>query len=138
MPGDLDYRLAEPGYKSYGERQIAAVLDQYGVPYEYERPLLVIDRNRERIWYPDYWLPDASVAVEYFGLASQPEYDRMTDHKTRVYADNGIAMVPVRREHLGRDLPGYLIGGIERILQNRYERFRVAARQCAPCPRYSR
>ncbi len=137
MPGDLDYRLAEPKYKSYGEGRIATVFDQYGVPYQYERPLLVIDRSKERIWYADFWLPDASVAVEYFGLAGQPEYDHMSDHKTRVYADNGIAMVPVLREHLGRDLPDYLMGGIERILQNRYERFR-AARRCAPCPRYSR
>ena len=138
MTADLDYRLAEPRYKSYGEGRIAAVLDQYGVPYQYERPLLVIDRNRERIWYPDYWLPDASVAVEYFGLAGQPEYDRMSDHKTRVYAANGIGMLPVLREHLGRGLPDYLMGGIERILQNRYERFRTACHRQGPRSAYAR
>ena len=130
MTADLDYRLAEPRYKSYGEGRIAAVLDQYGVPYQYERPLLVIDRNKERIWYAGLsGCRMRSVAVEYFGLAGQPEYDRSIDHKTQVYAENGIGMVPVRREHLGRELPDYLMGGIERILQNRYERFRAAARR---------
>lgn len=138
MSRDLDYRLAEPRCKSYGERRIAAVLDQYGVPHEYERPLLVIDRRRQRLWYPDYWLPDASVAVEYFGLAGQPEYDRSIDHKTQVYAENGIGMVPVRREHLGRNLPGYLMGGIERILHDRYERFRTSRQQVGRRSAYAR
>jgi hypothetical protein len=138
VTADLDYRLAEPRYKSYGEGRIAAVLDQYGVPYQYERPLLVIDRNKQRLWYADFWLSDASVAVEYFGLAGQPEYDRSIDHKTQVYAENGIGMVPVHRRHLGRELPDYLMGGIERILQNRYERFRAARCEHARSSRYSR
>ena len=97
-----------------------------------------LDRNKQRLWYADFWLSDASVAVEYFGLAGQPEYDRSIDHKTQVYLENGIGMVPVRREHLGRGLPDYLMGGIERILHDRYERFRTSRQQAGRRSAYAR
>jgi hypothetical protein len=137
MTYDLEYRTAEPEYRSWGEQRIAGVLDQYGVPYEYERPVLVVDRSKPRIWYPDLWLPDASVAIEYFGMAGEPDYDRGLERKTRVYAENGIGMVPVYRQQLGRELPDYLMGGIEQILHGRYERFQTAYRHSSPGTGYA-
>ena len=138
MTYDLEQRASRTTLKSYGEQRIAGVLDRYGIRYQYERPILVIDRSRERLWYPDLWLPDPSVAVEYYGLAGNPGYDQGIERKADVYEQNGIGMVPVYRQHLGRDLPDYLMGGIERVLADRYDRFRAAYRGSTPQGGYSR
>ncbi len=122
MARDLERRVVAPVYKSYGERRVASVLDAYGIPFEYERATLVDDHGKSRLWYPDFWLRDAAVAVEYFGLAGVPEYDRMIEKKTGVYADNGISMLPVYRHQLGRELPEYLVGGVRKTLFQRYRR----------------
>lgn len=138
MSYDLEQRASRPVFKSWGEQQIAGVLDRYGIPYDYERPILVIDRSKERLWYPDFWLPDPSVAVEYYGLAGDPEYDHGIDRKAHVYAQNGIGMVPVYRQNLGRSLPEHLMGGIEKIVAGRYQRFQNAYRCSGLRPGYSR
>ena len=52
MSYDLEHRANQPAFKSYGEQRIAGVLDQYGIRYQYERPIVVIDRSKERLWYP--------------------------------------------------------------------------------------
>jgi len=43
-----------PSYKSWGEEQIARLLDRYGTSYQYEYPVAVVDRGKTRIWYPDF------------------------------------------------------------------------------------
>ena len=135
MSYDLEQRASQPAFKSYGEQRIAGVLDQYGIRYQYERPIVVIDRSKERLWYPDLWLPDPSVAVEYYGMAGDPEYDQGIRRKAQVYEQNNIGMVPVYRQHLGRDLPDYLMGGIEKIVAGRYQRFQNAYRRSGARPR---
>ena len=40
----LEQRANQPAFKSYGEQRIAGVLDQYGIRYQYERSIVVIER----------------------------------------------------------------------------------------------
>jgi hypothetical protein len=44
MSYDLEQRASQPAFKSYGEQRIAGVLDQYGIRYQYERPIVVIEK----------------------------------------------------------------------------------------------
>ena len=45
-------------YKSWGEEQIARLLDRNRITYQYEYPVAVVDRGKTRIYYPDFRLPE--------------------------------------------------------------------------------
>jgi len=49
-----DYQTAKTGdpYRSQGERRIATLFDQLGLPVRYEHPLAVVDQGKTRIYYP--------------------------------------------------------------------------------------
>lgn len=84
-------RKLEPPYKSKGEAQIGRMLDRYGLPFFYEQSLLVRDRGRERIWHPDFTVPDlAGLILEYAGMPDKPTYRAGIRHKKRVYKQNVI------------------------------------------------
>lgn len=55
--------------KSYGEMDIANFLKQNGVSYVYERSYSVDTRTSEYgQYYPDFYLPDYDIYIEYFGI----------------------------------------------------------------------
>lgn len=118
---DLTQKLSD-GYKSEGERKIAALLDRRKIPFLYEKETLVEDNFKLKIWYPDFYLPNFKVYVEYFGVTGDPAYQAMTEHKLRVFRENNFDLVPVYPEHLAQ-LEPYLFGGIERILKGRVNEF---------------
>ncbi|MEO2005392.1 MAG: Gfo/Idh/MocA family oxidoreductase, partial [Candidatus Poribacteria bacterium] len=66
--------------KSFGEKVIANALFEHGVPYKYERPF-----NWDGINYrPDFTIETGErtgVAIEYFGLSCNPDYDEQADAK---------------------------------------------------------
>ena len=91
---DLDTRLEalEPPYRSRGERKVGRLLDQYGIPFFYEQPLLVLDRGRHRTWHPDFILPTyGGLVVEYAGMPDRPDYMQGIRHKARAFEANGVA-----------------------------------------------
>ena len=78
---------------SWGEKQIARMFDGFGIGYFYEHPLAVVDRGKVRVWYPDFWLPNYGVAVEYFGVENSRAYSDCVDHKKEVYRDTGVECI---------------------------------------------
>ncbi len=90
---DLDGRVedTEPPYRSRGERKVAGLLDQYGIPFFYEHPLLILDRGRHRIWHPDFTLPTyGGLIVEYAGMPDRPDYMQGIRHKAKAFEFNGV------------------------------------------------
>jgi hypothetical protein len=61
-------------FKSWGEEQIARLLDRNGIPYSYEHPLAVVDDGKVKIWYPDLTPPRYGLIIEYFGRTNDPGY----------------------------------------------------------------
>jgi len=112
-----------PAYKSWGEEQIARLLDLNRINYRYEHPVAVIDRGQTRIWYPDFWLPQYGMIIEYFGMVGDAGYDRRAGHKIEVYHQTGIDGLFLTRDSLMGDWPARILGGIEGILQARLDRF---------------
>ncbi len=110
-------------YKSRAEVQIARLLDREGIAYRYEHPLAVVDRGKVRIWYPDFYLPDYGMIIEYFGVRDNAEYNRRTEHKMEVYRVTGIDGVFLNEETLKRQWPTGIIRQIEDILKQRLGRF---------------
>jgi len=112
------------GYKSEGERRIASFLGQVEIPFEYEKPLAVVDRGKTKIWYPDFTLTDyGMILVEYFGVNGSQDYERRTRHKMRVYEANSIDVIPVYPQDFKRDWQGQLMSDIYGILERRIEDF---------------
>jgi hypothetical protein len=112
-----------PAYRSKAEVQIARLLDREGIGYRYEQPLAVLDRDRTRIWYPDFYLPEYGMIIEYFGMNDDPGYRQRTEHKLAVYRQSGIEGVFLTEASLRGDWPARILGQIESVLQERMERF---------------
>lgn len=88
----LAYRRALPReslngdfVKSFGERQIANALFEHGIDYKYER-----NRRWNGVNYrPDFTIAaaDGGIAIEYFGLKGDPDYDDSSDAKRAYWAN---------------------------------------------------
>lgn len=60
--------------KSYGEMDIANFLYQNGIAYEYEKEYEHETRTKDRsAYYPDFYLPDYGIYIEYFGINEKGE-----------------------------------------------------------------
>jgi hypothetical protein len=110
-------------FKSRGEKQIMRLLERNGIAYEHEYPLAVIDRGKTKIWYPDFYLPEYGMFVEYFGIDGDPGYDERTRHKMEVYKKAGIEGLFLKSDSMKGDWPTRIIGQIEDILKNRLDKF---------------
>ena len=105
--------------KSEGERRIADFLDHYGIEYIYEAPTAVTQRNKVRIWYPDFYLPEYGLYIEYYGRQGDSDYDRGVAEKTAAYNASGLEVIPVYQHHLSSFWPDYLTREIREITQYR-------------------
>jgi len=119
---DLEQRLTasrQGPFKSAGERRIAEILDASGIRYDYERPLLVLDRGQPRIWYPDFYLPELAVYLEYFGIVADEGYDRRTRHKKAVYEAMELDVIAIYPATFRTDWRGYIVDSLEKITARR-------------------
>ena len=110
-------------FKSKGEEQIARLFDRSNIAYRYEHPTAVVDRGKTRIWYPDFYLPEYGMIVEYFGVNGNEVYDDQARHKMEVYSANGLEGLFLTEAAFKGDWPTQIIGQIEETLKNRVERF---------------
>lgn len=110
-------------FKSKGEEQIARLFDRSSIAYRYEQPTAVVDRGKTRIWYPDFYLPEYGMIVEYFGINGNKAYDDQTRHKVEVYNANGLEGIFLTEASFKGDWPTHIIGQIENVLKNRLDRF---------------
>lgn len=83
-------------YKSDAEKQIAEILDKNGIKFHYEFPIAVIDKEKTKIWYPDFYLYEFGIIIEFFGLYnSNKNYKKNAQHKKNVYKKLGFELIPV-------------------------------------------
>ena len=108
---------------SNGEKQIARMLKHYGVRYLYEHPVAVRDRGKVRVWYPDMWLPDYAIAIEYAGRTDDERYMEGIRHKKDVYDAAGIACIFVDSGFFSRNWPAAIFNQIRRVLDDRVVKF---------------
>jgi len=125
----MTYLPTRPGiptkhFRSWGETQIARMLDRYSIPYLYEHPLAVLDEGKTKIWYPDYQLCGYGVLIEYCGLPERPDYAAGMARKSAVYRENGLTALMITPDQLRGDWPGRILGEIEGILNERVAAFR--------------
>ena len=113
-------RHAPPkGLKSEGEQRIADFLDHHCIQYIYEAPTAVTQHDKVRIWYPDFYLPEYGLYIEYYGMIGNPDYDRGVIEKTAAYEASGLEVIPVYPSHLNKAWPEYLAREIREITRYR-------------------
>lgn len=96
--------------KSYGEMDIANFLAQNGIAYIYEQPYEIDTRTSEYgQYYPDFYLPDYHIYIEYFGVNKNGEvpayfkgkngmtatesYQASMEWKRNLHAENNTVML---------------------------------------------
>ena len=78
--------------RSRSEKVIADWFSANGIRYAYEYP--AFDRRGSVIGRPDFYLPDYSVYVEYWGLVGVDRgYEKRMARKTERYLRNGVGVV---------------------------------------------
>ena len=86
-------------YESKEEAAIAGMLKNYGIPFSYKQPTLVIENGKRCIEYADFFLPTYNgLAIDYIIESNSAIYRR----KKNVYQDNQIPAVLVTH----RDMQG--------------------------------
>lgn len=131
-PQDHAARSISPSYKSWGERQIARLLDRHGIRYRYEYPIAVVDRGKVRLIYPDFVLPELGLIIEYFGVNGNTDYDDQARRKMQLYKQAGIEGLFLTRDSLRGDWPGRIMSQIEKILNSRLDKFHTCYHRAAP------
>lgn len=98
-------------YQSKGEYEIAKFLTSLEIEFEYEYPIAITDYDKTKIWYPDFYLKEYQVVVEYFGMYNHNEqYKVAADHKKEVFKNCGIQFVPIY--HTNKAWDEYLLKSI--------------------------
>lgn len=118
-----DTRTRYHPYRSLPEQRIANLLDQYGLPFIYEKPTAVTDRGQVRIWYPDFTLSYGPV-IEYFGMNGDTAYQQRTQHKLATYQQNQIPVLAMYPQDLGGAWENRLLQRIDSALDRQLQHYR--------------
>ena len=97
----LEDRLVGPDYpyKSKEEASIAKMLKDYGIPFLYKNPTLVIENGKRMIEYADFFLPTYNgLVIDYIIESNSAIYRR----KKNIYQDNQTPAVLISRKDLHR------------------------------------
>ena len=87
-------------YESKEEAAIAGMLKNYGIPFSYKQPTLVIENGKRCIEYADFFLPTYNgLAIDYIIESNSAIYRR----KKNVYQDNQIPAVLITRKDMNRN-----------------------------------
>jgi len=104
--------------KSEGEKQIERLLRRCGLVYRYEYPLAVVERGKTRIWYPDFFLPEYGIIIEYGGLDGEG-YKAGVRYKKSVYEELGLPAIFVYPDSFRGYWPARFLAEIEAIEEGR-------------------
>ena len=115
-------------YKSQGEENIAEALEKNNIEFIYENPLFIMETRegeegiKPRIWYPDFWLPEYGIVIEFFGGKSK-NYKKGVRHKKMNYKKLKIDLIPVHSWTTKENLEPYLLKEIQKIIDSKRKIF---------------
>jgi hypothetical protein len=106
-------------YKSDGERRIGTYLQDRGINFTYERPVVVVDSGKQRVWYPDFSLDDYHILIEYFGMNGNEKNARLNEYKLRTYRENKYDVIEIYPSDFNTDWRAIIDRGIYGTLERR-------------------
>lgn len=97
------------------EIKVAEFLTHNGIWWNYEQPIYVKDdKERPRVWTPDFYLPELGIYVEVCG-ADRKSYD----YRKEIYVKNKIQVIFVQTYKYGK-WQEFLLKEIKRIHDDRW------------------
>jgi len=83
--------------------------------------MLVIDnQGKHRIHYPDFYLPQHGIIIEYFGLYGKDrDYTKGAEKKKQIYKNMDIPLIPIYPTTLNKNWQTYLLATIRQTVSNR-------------------
>ena len=87
------------------------------------------EKTYQRIWYPDFWLSEFGIVIEFFGMNNK-NYKEGIDHKKKTYKELNIDLIPVYQETLDKDLKSYLLKTIMKIINSKAKIFKEGLKKC--------
>ena len=119
----LENKLNRP-YRSKGEHQIANLLGQLKIPFQYEPDIYLKEGNRRYIWHPDFYLPQYHTVIEYLGVTGNQTYNEMAERKQRVYTANNYNFIGLRPTDMAKDYQTHIVKAIDNHLYGNFRRYR--------------
>jgi len=114
--------VSQAAYRSSGEKKIAAFLDGAGIKFEYEVAVAIRERGYQRIWYPDFKLPEYNFFIEYLGIEQSPQYDQNSNYKLKTYQANGIDVLALYPKDLRQGYEQKIFNTIQNDLYQKIAR----------------
>ena len=94
--------------KSKGEKRIADFLFEHSVDYKYEYPWRT---DSGIVIYPDFYLPQLKLVIEYWGMEGDKDYDESAEFKRRYWDTKpGYTLIEIFPHHLSGLSPDFLDG----------------------------
>jgi hypothetical protein len=91
-------------YKSRGENWIGSFLKEAGIKFHYEYPVVIVDDDKKvRIWYPDFWLPELNIVIEYFGMMNDEQYREAAEKKLQTFKKLNVDFIGVNTNMIQLD-----------------------------------
>jgi len=71
------------------EQEVATYLDRLGLKWYFQHPIFLYDeRNRPRVWTPDFFLPHLKIHIEVCG---SKEFDY--EYREQIYKSNEVSII---------------------------------------------
>jgi hypothetical protein len=90
-------KKGELEYRSKSERIIAEILKKNKIVFKYEMKISIIEeinnKKMERLWYPDFYLEEYGIIIEFIGKPEDKEYMNGFEKKKLVYRQNGLKVI---------------------------------------------
>ena len=117
----MDMEMTEP------EKQVAEFLRELGLWYKYEFPVFLYDdKERPRLWEPDFFLPKLGLYVEVCG-SEEPDYT----FREKIYYKNEICVIFLHCYKEEKTWKQFLIDRLESIREKRSSLISEAIKRAA-------
>ena len=101
---------------SDAELLVADFLTNFGIWWNYEQPVVIKDEDdKQRTWYPDFFLSELGIYVEVCGTERNEDYER----RRKIYHKNHLSVIFVETFKGERKWKLYLLDTIIKIQAER-------------------
>jgi hypothetical protein len=96
--------VSAPQYKSTGEELVAKFLAEAGIPFWYEKELILFNGRYNERFLPDFTIRRKPKYIEYWGMIDHDvEYARRMRYKMAIFHRNNIDFLSVYPSELYRE-----------------------------------
>ena len=89
------------------------------INFTYERPVAVVHQGKTKLFYPDFFLDDYHILIEYLGMNGNPQKAKLNNYKRRAYTENRYDVIAIYPKDFRGDWERIIERGIYDTLERR-------------------